>query len=131
MSTPIAIDYHGITILDDPTGTGAQLLMDALKELAVRTDELDLSAIAHATIGASSVIPTAFTIVLPSDTAKITIIPRGTIYWNIGAAATVSTAKIPSGGFSLNINKTIADTIRLYAVGAGEECDILVFVPRS
>jgi len=87
-----------------------------------------VSAVYHATIGATSVIPTAFTATLPTNTRRIVLIPRGDVYWNVGAAAD-TTAKVPTGGLNMPVTKTLADTIQVYA--ASVECDLLVCTPRS
>jgi len=89
-----------------------------------------LSAEYTATITATSIIPTAFTATLPANTVRIVLIPRGDMYWNVGAA-TASTALIGQG-FALNmpVTKAVADTIQVYAAGAGFAVDLLVYVPR-
>jgi len=86
-------------------------------------------AVYTATIGATSIIPTAFTATLPDNTERIVLIPQGAVYYKVGGAATASTAKVPLGGLNMPVTKTLADTIQIYA--ASIVCDLLVCGPRS
>lgn len=91
-----------------------------------------VSATYTATITATSIIPTAFTATLPADLERVILIPRGDMYWNIGAAASASTALIgQSLALNMPVTKTLADTIQVYAAGAGVVCDLLVCTPRG
>lgn len=91
-----------------------------------------LSASYTVTITTTSIIPTAFgSITLPADLVRIVLIPRGDLYWKINAAATAATALIGQGSWlSLPVTKTLADTIQVYAAGAGVACDLLVCTAR-
>jgi hypothetical protein len=82
-----------------------------------------------ATIGATSIIPTAFTATLPAGLVRIILIPRGDVYYKIGGAASASTAKVPAGGLNLPMTKTVADTVQVFASSVG--CDLLVCVKRA
>ena len=105
----------------------------ALTAIAVDTGNLDyvVSASYTATITATSIIPTAFTATLPAGLVRIILIPRGDLYWKIGGAASASTALIGQESWlSLPVTKTLADTIEVYAAGAGVVCDLLVCTSR-
>lgn len=97
-----------------------------------------LTARYTATITSSALLTDAagagggFGAVFAADTVRIVLIPRGDLYWNIGAAATANTSLVGQG-FALNtpITKAIADTIQVYAAGAGFKVDLLVYTPRG
>lgn len=112
------------------TATGAALETGGQLELLRDAEDYVVSAAYTATLGATAVIPTAFTAVLPAGLVRIVLIPRGDIYYAIGAAASASTQKIPGNtAFSLPFTKTVADTIQVYA--GSVVCDLLVCTPRS
>ena len=91
--------------------------------------EYVVSAVYTATIGATAIIPTAFTATLPANTKRIILIPRGDVYWAIGGAASASTARITLGlALNMPVTKAVADTIQVYASNVA--CDMLVCVPR-
>jgi hypothetical protein len=84
-----------------------------------------------ATITATAIIPTAFTATLPADLVRIVLIPRGDMYWKIGGAATASTTLIGQADrLNMPVTKTLADTIQVYAAGAGVVADLFVCTPR-
>ena len=114
--------------LDDD---GSIVNLAAAGEAAAANANLDdvLTAVYTAEIGASSVIPTAFSCTLPTDLTRIVLVPRGDVYWKIGAAASADTLLLPAGGIDLRITKTIADTIQVYADTV--DCDLLVYQPRN
>lgn len=90
-----------------------------------------LSASYTATITATSIIPTAFTATLPTGLVRIVLVPRGDVYYKIGGSATTSTSLIGQGSYlNLPVTKTLADTIQVYAAGAGAAADLLVCTPR-
>jgi len=89
-----------------------------------------VSAAYTATITATAVLLTAFTATLPTRTVRVVLIPRGDVYYEIGGAASASTAKLPAAGISMPVTKTLADTIQVYAAGDGVVCDLLVCTPR-
>jgi hypothetical protein len=97
-------------------------------QVTTNTNQLKLSAIAKTTITTTStIIPTIFSIILPTNLVKLVLIPRGNIYINIGTAGTDT--QLITTTIVLDVNKTIADTIELYANDI--ICDILIFIPRS
>jgi hypothetical protein len=99
--------------------------------IAANTNQLNLSITGTAAVTTSATLATIFTITLPADTVRISLVPRGTIYWNIGTApATTDTALIPLAGIDFPVNKTVGDTIKLYAASS-TVCDISVYVPRA
>ena len=92
--------------------------------------EYVVSAVYTATIGASSIIPTAFTATLPANTVRIVLIPRGAVYYKVTGVgdASAATALVPLGGLDMPVTKTLADTIRVFADTI--VCDLLVCTPR-
>ena len=89
-----------------------------------------VSATYTATIGATSIIPTAFTATLPANTVRIVLIPRGAVYYKVTGVgdASAATALVPLGGLDMPVTKTLADTIEVFA--GDVVCDLLVCTPR-
>lgn len=96
---------------------------------AVQNDDDVVSAVYTATIGGSSIIPTAFTATLGEATTRIVLIPRGAVYYKVGGAASAATALVPLGGLNMPVTKALADTIRIFADTI--VCDMLVLEPRN
>jgi hypothetical protein len=69
---------------------------------AVGHGDYVVSAEYTATITATSIIPTAFTVTLPANLVRIVLVPRGDVYWKIGGAASAATALVGQG-FALNM----------------------------
>ena len=88
-----------------------------------------VSAEYTASIGATSIIPTAFAATLPENLVRIILIPQGDLYYKMGGAASASTAKLTST-LALNIptTKALADAIQVYADTV--VCDLLICTPR-
>jgi len=100
---------------------------DAL--LALLDKDYVVSAIYTADIGATSIIPTAFTATLPAALARIILIPRGAVYIKVGGAASALTALVPLTGLDIPVTATLAATIQIFA--AAILCDLLVCTPRN
>lgn len=88
-----------------------------------------VSAVYTATIGGSSIIPTAFTATIPTNVSRIVLIPRGAVYYKVGGTASGATALLPLGGLSMPVTKAFADSIRVFA--ASVKCDLLVCTQRT
>ena len=101
---------------------------DALEALQGSGGDYAVEAVYTATIGATAIIPTAFTATLPADTVRIVLIPRGAVYYKVNGAASAATALVPLGGLDMPVTKTLADTIQIYA--GTIVCDLLVCTPR-
>ena len=106
----------------------------ALTAIAVDTGNLDYVVSASYTVTVTSTsadIPTRFSATLPAGLVRIILIPRGDIYWKINGTASATTALIGQESWlSLPVTKTLADTIEVYAAGAGVVCDLLVCTSR-
>jgi len=110
-----------------------QAVQAAAEAVQVGTDYV-VSARYTATITASALLTAAggFTAVFAANTVRIILIPRGDMYWNIGAAADNTKSLIGQGTpLNMPITKTVADTVYVYAAGAGVVCDLLVCTPRA
>lgn len=88
-----------------------------------------VSAEYTATIGATSILPTAFTATLPDDLMRIMLIPQTTgVYIDLGATASSADMLLPLAGIELPVTKATADLIQIYA--SNVVCTLLVLVPR-
>ena len=110
------------------------LVFDSSISGALNNLDYVVSARYTATITASALLTAAggFTAVFAANTVRIILIPRGDMYWNIGAAADNTKSLIGQGTpLNMPITKTVADTVYVYAAGAGVVCDLLVCTPRA
>ena len=96
---------------------------------AVKNADYVLVATYTAAIGATSVLPTAFTATLPANVVAIMLIPQGDVYCQSGGAASVNTVPVPLGGILIRGTKTVLDLVQVFA--ASVRCSMLVYGPRS
>ena len=81
-----------------------------------------------AAIGATSILPTAFTATLPADLCAIALIPQGDVYIKFAGAASANTTLVPSGGIVIPCTKAVADLIQIFA--GAVRCSLIVLDRR-
>jgi hypothetical protein len=108
---------------------GSQGNISSIMGTLLDSQDYVVSAAATVAVGATSVLPTAFGVTLPTNLVRIVLLPAGTgVYVQVGGAASANTILVPTGGLSLPVTKAVADTIQIFA--ATVRCSLLVCIPR-
>jgi hypothetical protein len=94
------------------------------QEVQISSGTLGTGFPVRLTTGASALLTTLLTAAsapLPADVQELVLIPEPgavDIRWNVGAAASATTALLPAAGLRLKMNYAALAAIRLYSDGA-------------